>query len=32
MWKDIPDPRFWTGNQLLPMEKQGTAGTKVKYK
>jgi hypothetical protein len=21
MWKDTPDPRFWTGNLLLPTEK-----------
>jgi 2'-5' RNA ligase len=31
MWKDTPDPRFWTGNLLLPMEKQDTVGTKIKF-
>lgn len=32
MSKDLPDPRFWTGNLLLPMEKQDTAETDREHK
>lgn len=31
MRKDLPDPVFWIGNLLLPMEKQDTAETGRSY-
>jgi len=32
MWTDFPNPRFWTCNLLLPMEKQDTAEKDIEHK